>query len=70
MKNEFRDLRLQQLNRTLAAFSEAKNEPRPQRGWLRAVREALGLSLDNVETWIRKPRQRILEFEASPDLGF
>jgi predicted DNA-binding mobile mystery protein A len=63
MKQEFRNLRLQQLNRTLAAFAEAKNEPRPQRGWLRAVREALGLSLDDVGTRIRKPRQRILEFE-------
>src|ERR1700733_15647499 len=63
MKQEFRNLRLQQLNRSLAAFGEAKNEPRPQRGWLRAVREALGLSLDDVGTRIRKPRQRILEFE-------
>jgi predicted DNA-binding mobile mystery protein A len=63
MRQEFKKLRLEQLDRTLAAFKDAKNESRPQRGWLRAIREALGLSLEEVGARLKKPRQRILEFE-------
>jgi predicted DNA-binding mobile mystery protein A len=63
MRQEFKELRLKQLDRTLATFKEARNEERPQRGWLRAIREALGLSLEDVGARLKKPRQRILEFE-------
>ena len=63
MKNEFRDLRLSQLARTLSAFTPAKQEPRPQRGWLRAIREGLGLTLDNVGKKLGQSRRRIQEFE-------
>jgi hypothetical protein len=48
MKRDFRDLRLRQLARALSAFDAAKQEPRPQRGWLRAIREGLGLTLESV----------------------
>jgi predicted DNA-binding mobile mystery protein A len=63
VKQEFRRLRLEQLDRALATFKDAKNEARPQKGWLRAIREALGLSLEEVGVRLKKPRQRILEFE-------
>ena len=63
MENEFKDLRLQQLARSLSLFEQAKQEPRPPRGWLQAVRQALGLSLNAVGQKLKKPRQDILYFE-------
>jgi len=63
MKDEFRDLRLRQLTRSLSAFEAAKQETRPQRGWLRAIREGLGLSLDDVGKRLGQSRRRIQEFE-------
>lgn len=63
MKPEYREMRLRQLSRSLAAFSQAKSEPRPQRGWLRAVREALGITLEQVGMSTRTTRQQIKAFE-------
>ena len=40
-----------------------EREPRPQRGWLRAIREGLGLTLDNVGARLGQSRKRIQEFE-------
>lgn len=39
------DLRLRQLERALEPFVPAREVTRPRGGWLRAVREALGMSL-------------------------
>lgn len=63
MRDDFRDLRLRQLTRTLSAFDAAKQEARPQRGWLRAIREGLGLTLENVGKKLGQSRRRIQEFE-------
>ena len=63
MKKDFRELRLGQLARSLSAFEPASNEARPQRGWLRAIREGLGLTLDNVGKKLGQSRRRIQEFE-------
>ena len=65
MRDEYRDLRRQQLERSLKPFVKAKHEPRPQRGWLRAIREGLGLSLENVAQKARDTRQHILRFEVA-----
>jgi len=45
MKAEFRDLRIKQLERALAPFWAARAIPRPQKGWLRAMREVSGVTL-------------------------
>jgi predicted DNA-binding mobile mystery protein A len=63
MKRDFRELRLEQLARSLSAFEAAKKEVRPQRGWLRAIREGLGLTLENVGQKLGQSRRRIQEFE-------
>jgi predicted DNA-binding mobile mystery protein A len=63
MKPEYRDLRLRQLSKSLAAFEVAKSNPRPQLGWLRAIREALGITLNQVGKNMRTTRQRIKSFE-------
>jgi predicted DNA-binding mobile mystery protein A len=63
MKSDFKDLRIRQLERSLAAFDAAKKQARPQRGWLRAIREGLGLTLEEVGKKLGKPRQDIQKFE-------
>jgi predicted DNA-binding mobile mystery protein A len=63
MRDDFRDLRLSQLTRSLSAFEAARQEVRPQRGWLRAIREGLGLSLEDVGKKLGQSRRRIQEFE-------
>jgi predicted DNA-binding mobile mystery protein A len=45
MKPEFRNLRIAQLERTLKPFLAVKDSPRPQKGWIRAIREATGITL-------------------------
>ena len=61
MDNEFRQLRLSQLDRNL---SSAKSlPPRPSSGWIAAVREALGFSLADVGRLVRVPRQNVQKFE-------
>ena len=44
MKPEFRSLRRAQLDRGLQPFLASKDIPRPQRGWIRAIREATGIT--------------------------
>jgi len=63
MKPEYREMRLRQLSKSLAAFEVAKSNPRPQLGWLRAIREALGITLNQVGKNMRATRQRIKNFE-------
>lgn len=63
MKNDFRNLRLRQLARSLAAFEAAKQQLRPPRGWLRAIREGLALTLEEVGKNLGSPRQRVKDFE-------
>jgi predicted DNA-binding mobile mystery protein A len=65
MKSEFTDLRRSQLDRRLAAFETARQEVRPPRGWLRAIREGLGLSLAEVGKRAGESRQHIERFEAA-----
>jgi predicted DNA-binding mobile mystery protein A len=63
MKPEYRNLRLKQLAMTLAAFDNAKQTPRPRGGWLRAVREALGIPQSKVAKAIHVKQQSIASFE-------
>ncbi len=48
MKPQFRQLRLKQLARSLEGFETAKSVAKPKGGWLRAIRQALGLTLTEV----------------------
>jgi predicted DNA-binding mobile mystery protein A len=65
MRPAYRLLRLRQLAKSLVPFERAKRVPRPNRGWLRAVRQALGLTLDQVGQSIGRSRQDIAAFESS-----
>ncbi len=44
MKDPFRDLQFLQLDASLASWRDAHLSPRPRTGWVRAIREALGMS--------------------------
>jgi hypothetical protein len=54
MRSEFRTLRTKQLEKALEVFAAAKNSSRPQKGWLRAIREATGVSLREMATRLKK----------------
>ncbi len=54
MKPEFRQLRIEQLERALKPFVTAKDSPRPQRGWIRAIREATGVTLKEMAKRLHK----------------
>lgn len=63
MRSEFRKLRVQQLDRTLELFRTAAKTPRPQRGWLRAIREAAGISASEVARTLKTSRQLPVQLE-------
>jgi predicted DNA-binding mobile mystery protein A len=61
MNREFRQLRLSQLDRTLENIRSVP--PRPIGGWISSVREALGLTLQQVGERIRASRQSVQQLE-------
>src|SRR5258708_18369571 len=63
MHNEFRNLRLKQLDRSLGRLRAAAKTPRPPKGWLRAIREAAGISASEVARMIKTSRHLRLQLE-------
>jgi predicted DNA-binding mobile mystery protein A len=62
MRNDFRQLRSKQLDRALAPLRSA-NVPRPPKGWIRAIREALGLSSAELAERMKANRSLIVQQE-------
>lgn len=65
MRRKFRDLRLEQLSESLNAFVQVKKVIRPRRGWLRALREATGMSLRQIAEKMRATPQLVASLEKS-----
>ncbi|MGC1786033.1 MAG: mobile mystery protein A [Terriglobales bacterium] len=65
MKPEFRRLRLRQLERALMPFLAAKETPRPQKGWIRAIREATGITVREMARRLRKAPSVAAHLEGS-----
>lgn len=63
MRSEFKYLRLKQLDRSLEGFRAARAVPRPQKGWIRAIREAIGVSAGELGRILGSSRQLPLQFE-------
>jgi predicted DNA-binding mobile mystery protein A len=63
MQNEFRELRIRQLERALAPLEAAPHVPRPHKGWVRAIREAIGLSSGDIAAKMGTSRQLIIQQE-------
>jgi predicted DNA-binding mobile mystery protein A len=63
MRNEFRKLRLKQLDRSLGAYRAARNVARPPKGWIRAIRQAVGVSSGELARRLGTSRQLPLKLE-------
>jgi predicted DNA-binding mobile mystery protein A len=62
MRDHFRQLRSQQLDRVLAPLRSLQL-PRPPRGWIRAVREALGVSSGELAKRMQTNRSLVVQQE-------
>jgi predicted DNA-binding mobile mystery protein A len=65
MRPEFRQLRLGQLDRALKPFFETRDSSRPQRGWIRAIREATGVTVREMAKRLRKSPSIVIYLEKS-----
>jgi predicted DNA-binding mobile mystery protein A len=63
MRSEFRNLRLKQLDRALEPYRAARKELRPSKGWIRAIRQALGISSGDLARRLGTSRQLPLQLE-------
>ena len=63
MRNEFRNLRLKQLDRALEPFRAAARTSRPPKGWLHAIREAAGIPASEVARKLKTSRQLPIQQE-------
>jgi len=62
MRDHFRQLRSQQLDRALAPLRSTEL-PRPPKGWIRAIREALGVSSGELAERMRTNRSLVVQQE-------
>ena len=65
MKPEFRSLRIRQLERALQPFVAAKDSSRPQKGWIRAIREATGATVREIAERLHKAPSLVIALEKS-----
>jgi predicted DNA-binding mobile mystery protein A len=63
MRAEFRNLRLKQLDRSLEPYKAAGKIPRPSKGWIRTIRQALGVSSGELARRLGTSRQLPLQLE-------
>jgi predicted DNA-binding mobile mystery protein A len=63
MSPEYAALRAKQLDRALAPFKPAAQVSRPRLGWLKAIRQALGVSSTELARRLGTSRQRPLQIE-------
>ena len=70
MKREISDIVRQGLDQRIKALNDAKAAAqRPSRGWLRAVRSAVGLSQEEVSRKLAVTRQAYADMEAAEERG-
>lgn len=65
MRSEFKNLRLKQLDRILKQFQAARKVHRPSKGWIRAIRQALGVTSGELARRLGTSRQLPLQLEKS-----
>lgn len=65
MRTDFRNLRLRQLDRSLESYRAARLVPRPPYGWIRALRQGLGVSSGELARRMGTSRQLPLQLEKS-----
>jgi predicted DNA-binding mobile mystery protein A len=65
MRNDFKNLRLRQLDRSLEPYQAARKVSRPSKGWIRAIRQALGVTSGELARRLGTSRQLPLQLEKS-----
>ncbi len=63
MRDQFKSLRLKQLDRSLTSFRPAVAVARPVKGWVRAIREAIGVTSADLARKMGTSRQLSLQQE-------
>ena len=63
MRSDFKNLRQKQLDRVLKPFRSARKVPRPSKGWIRSIRQALGVSSGELARRLGTSRQLPLQLE-------
>jgi predicted DNA-binding mobile mystery protein A len=65
MKPHFRKLRIAQLERALAPFFASKDTVRPPKGWIRAIREATGVTVRELAERLHRVPSAAAHLEVS-----
>ncbi len=65
MKPNFSDLKLLQLDAALSRWRSAKLPPRPPSGWLKAIREALGMTATHLAQRLGVATSTVTRLETS-----
>ena len=63
------ELRVRQLDEALAPFQELRSRPGPRSGWLRAIREALGMTTRQLAARTGKSKTTVLSTERNEANG-
>lgn len=63
MKTKYKQIARSQLDATLARFGEVKQIQLPPKGWIRAVREALGMSGKQLAWRLKVSQPRVFKLE-------
>ena len=69
MKPKYKQIARRQLDATLAKFSEVKHVQPPIKGWIRAVREALGMSGKQLAKRLQVSQPRVFKLEQDEPAG-
>lgn len=69
MKPKYKQIARRQLDATLAMFAEAKSMQLPTKGWIRAVREALGMSGKQLAGRLQVSQPRVYKLEQGEPSG-
>mgnify|MGYP000886401958 FL=1 len=65
MKSNFSELKLRQLDTALAAWRNADLPPRPPSGWIKAIREGLGMAATHLATRLGVTTSTVTRLESS-----
>jgi predicted DNA-binding mobile mystery protein A len=69
MKPKYKQIARRQLDATLAKFSEVGSLQLPAKGWIRAVREALGMSGKQLAGRLKVSQPRVFKLEQDEPSG-
>ena len=69
MKPKYKQIVRRQLDATLAKFGKVKNVQLPAKGWIRAVREALGMSGTQLAGRLQVSQPRVFKLEQGEPTG-